>query len=376
MDPLDDREPEGLDGEIEGQATPSEPPSADDDDGYAAIAEMANKVVDEAEAANDDEAGGEQPRTPNGQWAPKKAADDAADEPEQPQEQRHAPEWMTDWTDAQRAAISQLPPEAQAILAQPELIARYGYEQAEQQYRPHLEAAQPWLDALGDEVASYHLHRCAKDFGISPQQALSNMIETDSFLRYGPTDQRLQLFSDLAQAYFGRSLEDLALGIDHEGNKLDFRQADLQRQLADQRFQNSVIQDQMVRSASVGIERSVREFASATSQTGEPLRPLMAIPAVMHSMSTLIGNGSAHSLEQAYQMAAAPFEAEIAKRVPPRQAPQIDDRDGGRRQRNADRIEKARRARPIKSQADNRDGVDTGVSLEDMVRDVMDEAAA
>ncbi len=374
-DDIDDIDFGSETGEAE-DATPSQPPS-DDDDGdelHDIVAEAAQEAAGDDDGYSRDELGrfakkeGEAGETDGSQTDD---AENAVDADSADDVQSELPEHMAEWSEDQLAAYEALPDEAKAYLSDPQGVVKYVEEnvrsQMQQQYEPMLQQLEPIMQVLQDTQTSDYLARRQHELGMSQEDIISRVLQTDAFLTYAPNTQaRHQAAMQLLQSY-GIDPVEMVLGA--EGGGQNYQQNDLQQQLAAERWQRERMQMQMQQQVGQQTQQNVEAFASQVGSDGQPLRPMMGNPSVRASMGHLIASGQAHSLDHAYQMAVAPLEAEISQRaqyLAQQQAAQAA-------QSRQKAVRRSARARPVRVNTAQHGGTKDGQTIEDIVGGVVSE---
>lgn len=174
------------------------------------------------------------------------------------------------------------------------------------------------LKPFGDAVTPYL--QLWEQAGVSPDQAVRNMAETDRILRSGSKDEKLRLMAYMAQSYGVPMHEMLVQG---EDGKVYFNQQYL-GQTQQQPQQQGITPEQVEQIVQANIQRvawlqQVKDFREAKDGNGSPLHPHVAEVEV--TMAGLLRAGLAKDLPSAYDAAlrmpqhAALFEAQqTAKR--------------------------------------------------------------
>ena len=152
--------------------------------------ELLSQQFDEAEAAPQPEQANtaERPRDDTGKFASTKAQTEPEQEPaEEPVWKRPPASWRKDYHEDWKTA--------------PARIQEYAYQREEQMkagYEP-LKAKAEYADQMQEAVQPYL--QTIQGLGIDPPRAVKALLEADHALRYSTPEQKLQLFSRLAQQY-------------------------------------------------------------------------------------------------------------------------------------------------------------------------------
>lgn len=185
------------------------------------------------------------------------------------------------WKKEAASEWGKLPPLIQQEVARREADFHKGIEQ----YR---EAAQ-FAQSIGQAIQP-HLETMQK-LGVSPQQAITELLNADAKLRYSAPEQKVQYLAQLAQAY-GIDIGQLS---EHKAAPVDATVQALQTQV--QQLQSYLQQQQMMgqRQQEEALHSDIARFASDPSHSH--------FEAVREHMAALLQAGLASSLEDAYAQA-------------------------------------------------------------------------
>lgn len=185
------------------------------------------------------------------------------------------------WKKEAAAEWGKLPPLIQQEVARREADFHKGIEQ----YR---EAAQ-FAQSIGQAIQP-HMETMQK-LGVSPQQAITELLNADAKLRYSPPDMKVQYLAQLAQAYgidMGKVQDYKPAPVDATVQALQGQVQQLQQYLQQQQMMGQQQQDEALYS-------DIARFAADPSHGH--------FEQVREHMAALLNAGLAQSLEDAYAQA-------------------------------------------------------------------------
>lgn len=240
------------------------------------------------------------------------------------------------WSPEQRQAFQALPPEAQKVALEvvkgrdafyTERLTEY--DQAVRATAPLVNAVQPHLDRIRTVTQD-------------PSAYVAHVLEVDRKLQFAPYAEKVQLLSQLAQNIgvpFAQPQPEPFVDPLQPGGEaypvihdLRTQQQQLQQQVAQYRAQIEAAHNQQTTAA-------IQSFAAEKAPDGQPKYP--HFDRVRTVMGQMMASGQAQTLAEAYTLAVKPINDAVAAEL-------------AARQKAADAaqkavIEKAKKARPIRS---------------------------
>lgn len=266
---------------------------------------------------------------------------------EQP-EQKPQPVELTDghfrgWSPEQRQAFQALAPEAQKVAL--EVI-----QGRDRFYADRIAASEQYQQAVTPliQAVDQHYDRI-QAMGATPDQYVAHVLNIDRMLALGTYEQKTKLLGELAQS-IGVPIsiqqpDEWADPLQPGGqaypviHDLKTQVTTLQQQLNQYRSQIDTTEHQRTSS-------TLQSFAATTNPDGSPKYPYF--DTVRATMGQLMASGAAQTLEDAYSKASAPIVKQIEA-----QAQRLHAETEARRKAA---VEKAKKARPIKTTASSPNG--------------------
>lgn len=254
----------------------------------AALSEAWDELSDGADEGDTDTETAD-PAEGDGSQNDQAEADDETDDAEQDSSEESQVEAPAHWSAETKAKFDSLDDAAKtAVLdlakSQEADYTRKTQELAEQ--RKGIEPLQGVIQQFGDYLGQV---------GVTADQAVSTLLQTEYGLRNGTPDQKQQILSNLAQQY------GVELGMPQGASQADQTINRLQAQIQELQSQIQGFSAQQQQQQSQTIEQQISEFQSAKSDHGKPLHP--HFEAVQEDMAKLITGGYATDLKEAYDKA-------------------------------------------------------------------------
>lgn len=293
-------------------------------------------------------------RDENGRF---KAAESADDEPAQDEPEAAAPEepdteleasdeateaetetrpaWddghFRGWEPEHRERFNALPPEQQQAVMEFKAVSDKALTRTAQEFSEYRNRADD-LVKLAEEVGPMFASS-----GKSMPDLIRGYVGVEQTLAYGTLDQKMQLIGDIARHY-GIPL-DMSQALPWDADIDQLREVhDRDSRLAREQSETAQLRAELDQLKQQQLYSTVESFRSATNADGSPKYPHFEM--VRGAMASLMTQGQAQSLEDAYQMAAKPFEDRIAAEIEARLAKTTASQQ--------EAVQKAKRAAPIK----------------------------
>lgn len=290
-----------------------------DEKGRFKAADSAEPAEDEPEAAAPDE----------DQDTELKASDEATDEePERPAwDDGH----FRGWEPEHRERFNALPPEQQQAVMEFKAVSDKALTRTAQEFSEYRNRADD-LVKLADEIGPMFASA-----GKSVPDLVRGYVGIEQTLAYGTLDQKMQLIGDIARHY-GIPL-DMSQALPWDADIDQLREVhDRDSRLAREQSETAQLRAELDQLKQQQLYSTVESFRSATNADGSPKYPHFDM--VRGAMAQIMTSGQAQSLEDAYQMAAKPFEDRIAAEIEARLAKTVAGQQ--------EAVQKAKRAAPIK----------------------------
>lgn len=332
-------------------ATPSEPPG--DDDGRDALEAAISESIEPSSDAGRDE---------KGRFVSAKAPETGdkvdAEDPE-PKAADPAPDARLDgWSDEHRAAFQAQTPEAQKLIIDRQEAIGQAVTEYANQVQAFADKAGPFLRVVESNGDYFD------QFEAPPEQIIANLIAHERVLRSGTYEQKLSTLLRFANDYGvplqAATADPLADPAQPGGEQYPMIH-DLRQQLMAERAKIQALEARQSHAEVQTTNSRIAAFAAERDAQGQPKYPFFE--QVRGTMGRLMSSGSASTLQQAYEMASAPINAEIAKRS---QAASVVEA-----QRKATAVEKAKRAAPIRTSGSPRGTVNGSESLDEILASVI-----
>lgn len=330
-------------------------PGEDDAVSNDALADALNKAWDAAAPADVDEPEGDTPG-----FAPAEASDDAAtdadatpaednagDEPAEPQPL----DPPARWSEADKAKFASWPRDVQEAVTERHKAMEAVYTRKTQELSEYRKQADPLVEAVKPHAD--YLSEVGRQLGLQPGALIGQIVQAERMLRTGDSNTKVNALLQLAQSY-GIDLANLAKGGNGQPDPLI---NDMRQQLQLTQRQLDEIKRHSEESQQAQLHSTIESFRSATDDNGQPKHP--HFERVKAVMGTLMQNGEASTLEDAYTKAVEPIQAAIAEELKARQA-QADA------QRKAS-VEKAKKAAPVRSSGASPNGTATTSDLDSLI---------
>jgi len=266
------------------------------------------------------------------------------------------------WTSEQRAKYEALPQEARDVVLALKRDTDAHYTRKLTEAADYRKQVDPIVKAVS-EIAPIFASQ-----GMNPIQGMQGYANIERTLTYGNYDEKVGLIEKICQRYgvpFARPESDDPFNPVSPGSET-YRalhdqkavQARIEADRANLQRQYETLQQQVYQS-------QISAFETATNPDGSPKHPHFTV--VKPHMGALLQSGQAQSLEEAYNLAIAPFKDALA-------AKEIEaKRQAETLQQQA--IEKAKRAAPVKASPTSPVGkASPGKSLDDVLSSVLDSA--
>lgn len=257
-------------------------------------------------------------------------------------------------TEAQKAEFSKLAPEAQKIFADRYKEMEADYTRKTQETAEFRKTAEPLLNA------ALPFKDYFSQLGVTPDQAFSILVAKEKELRTGTAQQRYTAFAQLASDY-GVDLAALSRG---EVPQTDPQYLQLSQTIAQLSQGLNEIKSQAQQENEHRLKLEIDAFSKRTDDTGKPLFP--HFERVRGVMSQYLQRGEAQTLEEAYSKAVEPINEAIAA--------ELKTRTENVSKAQAEAVEKAKRAAPVKSSPSQPKGNVKGGSLDSIISQAMTNA--
>lgn len=256
---------------------------------------------------------GAQPVVPEARFQRDEAAPEAeSDKPAANLQDQNAPTegHFRGWSKEQREAFSKLPREAQDFALGIQKNWQGHLTRTQQELTNYAKATSPYVNVIQEH--GEYLENVAATLKVPPHQIVANLMATEATLRYGTFNEKAQVLAQMAQDY-GVPMrlidaDPLADPIAPGGERYA-EMHDMQQEIARLRAQVEQTNRRSETSVTQAAVQNIGHFASATDENGSPRYP--HFEAVRHQMGQLMASGHAATLEQAYQIAAAPIQQRI-----------------------------------------------------------------
>lgn len=260
------------------------------------------------------------------------------------------------WSPEQRARFESLPQEQQDAVMSYKAEYDATFTRRDQEHSEFRKQAEPLI-----ELAKQNADLWASQ-NLAPAQALQGYANIERTLTYGTYDQKVKLFSDIAQAY-GIPYDPAMMSLDLDVDQYRARH-DSQSEIARIQAENARLQRQFDDMRAESLQSQIAAFAAATDPSGAPKHP--HFETVKAAMGGLLSSGQAQTLEQAYEIASKPIADAIAAREAEiRAATQAQQRSS---------VEKAKKAAPVKTAPTVPGSRSAPASLDDVISEAMSKA--
>ena len=272
------------------------------------------------------------PQAGTAEAAPQAAAAAAPDPAAKPIE---APR---NYTAAQKADFAKLPRDAQDFLSRSEAAREAEYSRRSNEIAEYRRTADPLVQAVQPYME--YLQQRGSQLGQSPVQMVNSLLQTAHYLDTADEPGKYRAFANLAQQFKVdlRAFANGQMPVQPQPAQVQYN-PELQRiqaELEEHRQWRAQVQEQAELHHS---QQQIAAFAAAKDDAGQPKYP--HLDRVRAAMASYMQTGQADTLEQAYELAIAPFKELIEQEMATRQKAAEDERKAA--------LEKAKKAAPVRS---------------------------
>jgi len=288
---------------------------------------------------------------------------EASDEASTEAETETRPAWddghFRGWEPEHRERFNALAPEQQEAVMEFKAVSDAALTRTAQEFAEYRKSADE-LVSVASEIAPMFAAS-----GKSVPDILKGYVGIEQTLAYGTLDQKMQLIGEIARTY-GIPL-DMSQAVPWDADIDQLREVhDRDSRLAQEQSRIAQLEAKLQSYEQQQLHTQIEQFAGATNADGSPKHPHFEV--VKGAMGSLLANGTAQSLEQAYEIAAKPIEDRIAAELAARSASSVAQ------QREA--VAKAKRAAPVKRSPPSALNGHTAAasSIDDVINQALDQA--